>query len=52
MWKHATIIAAAVFSTACIADEGSPNQGLFGDWGGLRTRLYQQGVDFQLGGER
>ncbi|CAN5905433.1 carbohydrate porin OprB [soil metagenome] len=22
---------------------------LLGDWGGLRTRLYQQGVDFQLG---
>ena len=22
---------------------------LLGDWGGLRTRLYQQGVDFQFG---
>jgi carbohydrate-selective porin OprB len=30
-------------------DEVSPNQGLLGDWGGLRTRLYQKGVDFQLG---
>ena len=22
---------------------------LLGDWGGLRTRLYQQGIDFQFG---
>ena len=49
MWKCAAIIASVVCSTACLADEGSPNQGLLGDWGGLRTRLYQQGVDFQLG---
>jgi porin len=30
-------------------DEASPNQGVLGDWGGARTRLYQRGVDFQLG---
>jgi porin len=29
--------------------EASPNQGVLGDWGGARTRLYQRGVDFQLG---
>jgi porin len=36
-------------ASGCYADDASPNQGLTGDWGGLRTRLYQQGVDFQLG---
>jgi porin len=30
------------------AQEASPNQGLLGDWGGARTRLYERGVDFQL----
>jgi porin len=49
MWKCAAIVASVICSTACLADEGSPNQGLLGDWGGLRTRLYQQGVDLQLG---
>src|SRR5260221_9434767 len=39
----------AFASVDTFADEVSPNQGLLGDWGGLRTRLYQQGVDFQLG---
>src|SRR5262247_2844944 len=29
--------------------EVSPNQGVLGDWGGIRTRLYQRGIDFQLG---
>src|SRR5262249_33452215 len=29
--------------------EASPNQGVLGDWGGLRTDLYRRGVDFQLG---
>jgi porin len=45
---------AAVLTLACVsangfAEEVSPNVGLLGDWGGLRTRLYQRGVDFQLG---
>ena len=31
------------------SEEASPNQGVLGDWGGLRTRLYQRGIDFQLG---
>src|SRR5689334_5391326 len=31
------------------AEAVSPNQGVLGDWGGLRTRLYQRGIDFQLG---
>src|SRR5260221_13529630 len=39
----------AFASVDTFADEVSPNEGLLGDWGGLRTRLYQQGVDFQLG---
>src|SRR5258707_4187684 len=39
----------AFASVDTFADEVSPNQVLLGDWGGLRTRLYQQGVDFQLG---
>jgi porin len=30
-------------------EEASPNQGVLGDWGGLRTRLYHRGIDFQLG---
>lgn len=30
-------------------DDLGPNQGLSGDWGGLRTQLLQEGIDFQLG---
>jgi carbohydrate-selective porin OprB len=41
--------ALACASAGTYADEPSPNHGLLGDWGGLRTRLYQQSVDFQLG---
>ncbi len=36
-------------STCAYADEISPNQGLLGDWGGMRSGLYQNGIDFQLG---
>ena len=49
MWKYLVLLALALASVDTFADEASPNQGLLGDWGGLRTRLYQQGVDFQLG---
>jgi len=49
MLKQAVILTLALSGSACFADEVSPNQGVLGDWGGLRTRLYQQGVDFQLG---
>jgi hypothetical protein len=31
------------------SDGASPNQGVLGDWGGARTRLYQRGIDFQFG---
>jgi porin len=42
--------AALMCASACAcADEISPNQGLLGDWDGLRSRLYQRGIDFQLG---
>ncbi len=36
------------FCAEATAQEASPNQGLLGDWGGARTRLYQSGIDFQL----
>ena len=49
MKKIIIMLALALASVDTFADETSPNQGLLGDWGGLRTRLYQQGVDFQLG---
>jgi porin len=42
------IAALACCSAGVRADDASPNQGVLGDWGGARTRLYQQGVDFQL----
>src|SRR5262245_37191886 len=48
-FKCAALVTLACISTTSFADEASPNQGLFGDWGGLRTRLYQHGLDFQLG---
>ena len=43
------VLALACVSLDAYADEASPNQGLLGDWGGLRTSLYQKGIDFQLG---
>ena len=49
MHKRLVVLALAWCSINACADEGSPNQGLLGDWGGLRTRLYQKGIDFQLG---
>jgi len=49
MWKYLVALTLALASAATRAEDVSPNQGLFGDWGGLRTRLYQDGVDFQLG---
>jgi porin len=49
MSKYLVLLALALVSADTFADEASPNQGLLGDWGGLRTRLYQQGVDFQVG---
>ncbi len=49
MKKIIVMLTLAFASVDTFADEVSPNQGLLGDWGGLRTRLYQQGVDFQLG---
>src|SRR5207253_8487028 len=47
--KRLVVLALACFSVDAYANEASPNQGLLGDWGGLRTRLYQNGIDFQLG---
>jgi porin len=49
MWKYLVVLTLALASAGAYADEGSPNQGVLGDWGGLRTQLYQKGVDFQLG---
>jgi len=50
MWKYVVMLALVFAGVGNVyADEVSPNQGLLGDWGGLRTRLYQRGVDFQLG---
>src|SRR5882672_1654731 len=49
MWKYLVVLTLALGSVAVYADEVSPNQGVLGDWGGLRTQLYQKGVDFQLG---
>jgi len=49
MKKTIFMLALAIASVYTYAEEISPNQGVLGDWGGLRTRLYQDGVDFQLG---
>ena len=49
MHKHLVALALACFSVNAYASEASPSQGLLGDWGGLRRRLYQNGIDFQLG---
>lgn len=46
--KWIVVVAVACCSAGVQADEGSPNQGVLGDWGGSRTRPYQDGVDFQL----
>ena len=46
---YAAVLALTCASAGSNADEVSPNQGLLGDWGGERTRLYQRGIDFQLG---
>ena len=44
----APLLAIAAAAAPAIADESSPSEGLLGDWGGARTRLYQRGVDLQL----
>jgi porin len=49
MRRYAAVLALGCASANGFAQEISPNQGVTGDWGGLRTRLYQDGVDFQLG---
>jgi porin len=41
-------LAALCLSALAQAQDESPNQGLLGDWGGVRTRVYERGVDFQL----
>jgi len=50
---HAPLVRLALLgaigaSFGAAAQQASPNQGLLGDWGGERTRLYQRGIDFQL----
>ncbi len=45
-WIAALVVACAAAGAA--ADDVSPNQGMLGDWGGARTRLYREGIDFQL----
>jgi len=42
------LLAIAAAASPALADESSPSEGLLGDWGGARTRLYQRGVDLQL----
>jgi porin len=42
------LVALAGASGTAAADESSPSEGLLGDFGGARTRLYQHGVDLQL----
>jgi porin len=50
MWKCLVVLTLALAGVdTYAAEEVSPNQGVLGDWGGLRTQLYQKGVDFQLG---
>jgi porin len=45
------VLATCLAGTVAHADQWTVPSGpwLLGDWGGLRTRLYQQGIDFQLG---
>jgi len=47
--RYVFLLILAFAAADIFADDISPNQGVTGDWGGLRTRLYQDGVDFQLG---
>jgi porin len=47
--KDVVLVILAFAAANVSADDVSPNQGVTGDWGGLRTKLYQDGVDFQLG---
>jgi len=47
--KYIVLLVLAFSAGDIFADDVSPNQGVTGDWGGLRTKLYQDGVDFQLG---
>ena len=42
------LVALAAASGTAVADESSPSEGLLGDFGGARTRLYQRGIDLQL----
>jgi porin len=52
MKRDALLPYVAVLAFGCpsiVYAQQSPNQGLLGDWGGLRTRLYERGIDFQLG---
>ena len=49
MRKYIVLLVLAFSAGDIFADDVSPNQGVTGDWGGLRTKLYQDGVDFQLG---
>ena len=49
MTKYIVLLVLAFSAGDIFADDVSPNQGVTGDWGGLRTKLYQDGVDFQLG---
>jgi porin len=48
MWKFVVILALACAGADVFADESSPSQGLLGDPGGVRTRLYQKGIDLQM----
>jgi len=46
--RSALLVILGASGGAALADESSPSEGLTGDWGGARTRLYQRGVDLQL----
>jgi len=48
MVRAAFIVLLAFMSVPAVAQDASPHQGLLGDWGGARTRLYQSGIDFQF----
>ena len=45
-WLPGTLIFG--ICAAVRADELGSDRFLLGDWGGLRTRLHERGVDFQL----
>ena len=42
------LLLALAAAGAARGDESSPSEGVTGDWGGTRSRLYQRGVDLQL----